>query len=185
MSPSATRWQLSIYFLYIIAPTKTIVNIFPKNISKKGLTSVYIGGILYIQHIHSMKLTERRRYMNITISYTSDKPMYEQIEDGIKKAIYEGELKNNELLPSVRQLAKDLNVSAITTKRAYIDLEHEGLVYTVSGKGTFVRLDKLSELQKNHEAELLTKLEDTAKLCRDHGIDRQKVENVISKVYDL
>ena len=48
--------------------------------------------------------------MNIIISHTSDKPMYEQIEDGIKKAIYEGELKNNEMLPSVRQLAKDLNV---------------------------------------------------------------------------
>ena len=151
---------------------------------KKGLTSVYIGGILYIQHIHSMKFPERSRYMNIIISYTSDKPMYEQIEDGIKKAIYEGELKNNELLPSVRQLAKDLNVSAITTKRAYIDLEHEGLVYTVSGKGTFVRLDKLSELQKNHEAELLSKLKDSAQLCCDHGIEKQKLTDVISEVYD-
>lgn len=151
---------------------------------KKGLTSVYIGGILYIQHIHSMKFPERSRYMNIIISYTSDKPMYEQIEDGIKKAIYEGELKNNELLPSVRQLAKDLNVSAITTKRAYIDLEHEGLVYTVSGKGTFVRLDKLSELQKNHETELLSKLKDSAQLCRDHGIEKQKLTDVISEVYD-
>lgn len=151
---------------------------------KKGLTSVYIGGILYIQHIHSMKFPERSRYMNIIISYTSDKPMYEQIEDGIKKAIYEGELKNNELLPSVRQLAKDLNVSAITTKRAYIDLEHEGLVYTVSGKGTFVRLDKLSELQKNHEAELLSKLKDSTQLCRDHGIEKQKLTDVISEIYD-
>ena len=122
--------------------------------------------------------------MNIIISYTSDKPMYEQIEDGIKKAIYEGELKNNELLPSVRQLAKDLNVSAITTKRAYIDLEHEGLVYTVSGKGTFVRLDKLSELQKNHEAELLSKLKDSTQLCRDHGIEKQKLTDVISEIYD-
>lgn len=122
--------------------------------------------------------------MNITISYTSDKPMYEQIEDGIKKAIYEGELKNNEMLPSVRQLAKDLSVSAITTKRAYIDLEHEGLVYTISGKGTFIKLDKLEELQKSHEAELLSKLRQSAELCREHGIEKERIDTVVSEVYE-
>lgn len=122
--------------------------------------------------------------MNIIISHTSDKPMYEQIEDGIKKAIYEGVLKNNEMLPSVRQLAKDLNVSAITTKRAYIDLEHEGLVYTISGKGTFVKIDKLEELQKSHEAELLSGLREAAEVCREHGIEKVRIDTVISEVYE-
>ncbi len=121
--------------------------------------------------------------MNITISYTSDKPMYEQIEDGIKKAIYDGKLKNNELLPSVRQLAKDLNVSAITTKRAYIDLEHEGLVYTVSGKGTFVKLDKLGELQKGRQDELLKDIHNTASECKAHGIPKQAIIDTIDKAY--
>lgn len=121
--------------------------------------------------------------MNITISYTSDKPMYEQIEDGIKKAIYDGKLKNNELLPSVRQLAKDLNVSAITTKRAYIDLEHEGLVYTVSGKGTFVKLDKLGELQKGRQDELLKDIHNTASECKVHGIPKQAIIDTIDKAY--
>ncbi|MBQ4095371.1 MAG: GntR family transcriptional regulator [Oscillospiraceae bacterium] len=121
--------------------------------------------------------------MNITISYTSDKPMYEQIEDGIKKAIYDGKLKNNELLPSVRQLAKDLNVSAITTKRAYIDLEHEGLVYTVSGKGTFVKLDKLGELQKGRQDELLKDIHNTASECKEHGIPKQAIIDTIDKAY--
>lgn len=122
--------------------------------------------------------------MNIIISHTSDKPMYEQIEDGIKKAIYEGVLKNNEMLPSVRQLAKDLNVSAITTKRAYIDLEHEGLVYTISGKGTFVKLDRLDELQKSREAELLSGLREAAELCREHGIGKERIDTVVSEVYE-
>ncbi len=121
--------------------------------------------------------------MNITISYTSDKPMYEQIEDGIKKAIYDGKLKNNELLPSVRQLAKDLNVSAITTKRAYIDLEHEGLVYTISGKGTFVKLDKLGELQKGRQDELLGELLKTAEECKAHGIPKKNVIEKIDEIY--
>ena len=129
-------------------------------------------------------LEERRQHMNIIISHTSDKPMYEQIEDGIKKAIYEGVLKNNEMLPSVRQLAKDLNVSAITTKRAYIDLEHEGLVYTISGKGTFVKIDKLEELQKSHEAELLSGLREAAEVCREHGIEKVRIDTVISEVYE-
>ncbi len=122
--------------------------------------------------------------MNIHISHTSEKPMYEQIEDGIRKAIYEGELQNNEMLPSVRQLAKDLNVSAITTKRAYIDLEHEGLVYTISGKGTFVRLDKLDELQKSREKELLAILTETAGECRKIGMKKEEVVQAVEAVYE-
>ena len=121
--------------------------------------------------------------MNLYINAAGDKPMYEQIEDGIKKAIYDGKLKNNELLPSVRQLAKDLNVSAITTKRAYIDLEHEGLVYTVSGKGTFVKLDKLGELQKGRQDELLKDIHNTASECKTHGIPKQAIIDTIDKAY--
>ncbi len=113
--------------------------------------------------------------MNIIISHTSEKPMYEQIEDGIRKAIFEGELKNHEMLPSVRQLAKDLNVSAITTKRAYIDLEHEGLVYTISGKGTFVRLENREKLQADRENELLEELGKTVKECRRIGMKKERI----------
>lgn len=144
-----------------------------------------MGDILYIQHIHSISdiFSERRRIMNIKMSYTSEKPMYEQIEDGIKKAIYEGELKNNEMLPSVRQLAKDLNVSAITTKRAYIDLEHEGLVYTIAGKGTFVRLDKLDELHSNREKELLEQLEGVAEESRKIGISKSRIMAIIERIF--
>ena len=93
--------------------------------------------------------------MKININYTSDKPMYEQIEDCIRQAVLTGQLENNTLLPSVRQLAADINVSTITIKRAYADLEREGVIYTVSGKGTYVRLDNVSKLQDKQNTELL------------------------------
>ena len=76
--------------------------------------------------------------MDIIISNSSGKPIYEQITDQIKTAIVKGELKEGEQLPSIRALANSLRVSAITTKRAYADLEATGLIETVQGKGSFV-----------------------------------------------
>ncbi|OEH86490.1 GntR family transcriptional regulator [Desulfuribacillus stibiiarsenatis] len=76
--------------------------------------------------------------MNIIISNTSPEPLYEQIVRQIKEAIVKGELVSGEPLPSIRNLAKDLNISVITTKRAYLELEREGYITIVSGKGTYV-----------------------------------------------
>jgi len=76
--------------------------------------------------------------MNILISNSSKEPIYEQIKRQIKESILRGELNEGDLLPSIRQLAKDLHISVITTKRAYDDLENEGFLVTVVGKGTFV-----------------------------------------------
>ena len=76
--------------------------------------------------------------MDIIISNSSGKPIYEQITDQIKAAIVKGELAEGEQLPSIRALANSLRVSAITTKRAYADLEAAGLIETVQGKGTYV-----------------------------------------------
>ena len=76
--------------------------------------------------------------MDIIISNSSGKPIYEQITDQIKTAIVKGELKEGEQLPSIRALANSLRVSAITTKRAYADLEATGLIETVQGKGSYV-----------------------------------------------
>ncbi|OUM98319.1 MAG: GntR family transcriptional regulator [Paenibacillaceae bacterium ZCTH02-B3] len=76
--------------------------------------------------------------MNILISNSSKEPIYEQIKRQIKESILRGELNEGDPLPSIRQLAKDLHISVITTKRAYDDLEHEGFLVTVVGKGTFV-----------------------------------------------
>ncbi|REJ33056.1 MAG: GntR family transcriptional regulator [Bacillota bacterium] len=76
--------------------------------------------------------------MKIVISNSSKEPIYEQIKRQIKESILRGDLKENELLPSIRQLAKDLQISVITTKRAYDDLEQEGFIVSVVGKGSFV-----------------------------------------------
>ena len=76
--------------------------------------------------------------MDIIISNSSGKPIYEQVEDQIKAAILSGELSEGEQLPSIRGLANSLRVSAITTKRAYTDLEAAGFIETVQGKGSFV-----------------------------------------------
>ena len=76
--------------------------------------------------------------MNIQIMSKSGLPIYEQIERGIKDAIVNGELNKGDLLPSIRSLAADLKISVITTKRAYENLEKEGMIYSVPGKGFFV-----------------------------------------------
>ena len=121
--------------------------------------------------------------MNIKISYSSDKPMYEQIKDGIKQAIYNGEYSNNDVLPSVRQLAKDLDVSMITTKRAYSDLEFEGFIYTVSGKGTFIKIDDFSQIKSARENELLSQFEDVINKMHKAKISKKKLQEAIEKIF--
>lgn len=76
--------------------------------------------------------------MKIVIRNTENTPIYEQIKEQVKSAIYAGELQEGDGLPSIRQLAKDLKISVITTTRAYNDLEQEGFVTSVQGKGFFV-----------------------------------------------
>ena len=76
--------------------------------------------------------------MNIFISNTSGKSLYEQIYEQIKNSILDGTLKEGEVLPTIRGLAKDLRISVITTSRAYSDLERDGYIYSVTGKGSFV-----------------------------------------------
>ncbi|GHU56305.1 GntR family transcriptional regulator [Clostridia bacterium] len=76
--------------------------------------------------------------LNFAVSLQSSIPAYEQIKEQIKKRIISGELKDGETLPSMRMLARDLKVSIITTTRAYADLENEGLISTVQGRGCFV-----------------------------------------------
>lgn len=76
--------------------------------------------------------------MQIIISNSSKEPIYEQIYSQIKKLILSGELQEGQSLPSMRQLAKDLEISVITTKRAYEELEKNGFIYSIVGKGSFI-----------------------------------------------
>ena len=81
--------------------------------------------------------------MDIIISNSVDTPLYEQVKEQIKNKIVANELKAGELLPSIRSLAKDLRISVITTKNAYDELEKEGYVETIPGKGTYVANKKV------------------------------------------
>jgi GntR family transcriptional regulator len=104
--------------------------------------------------------------LNIVISNSSDKPIYEQIAQQIKKMIISGELSPGEALPSMRFLAKELRISVITTKRAYSDLERDGFIETVTGKGSFVANQNLSfirEEQLRLAEEFLLKAVDIAR----------------------
>ena len=77
--------------------------------------------------------------MNFIISNSSEIPIYEQIENEIKKSIYNNELQENSILPSIRSLAKDLRISILTVKKAYDALEKDGYIKTVQGKGSFIK----------------------------------------------
>ncbi len=77
--------------------------------------------------------------MDIIISNSSGVPIYEQIEEQIKSQIITGDLREGDALPSMRVLAKELKISIITTKRAYEDLEKDGFIYSIAGKGCFVK----------------------------------------------
>lgn len=122
--------------------------------------------------------------MNLFINAAGDKPMYEQVKDGIKEAILNGELKAHQLMPSVRQLAADLNVSMITTKRAYSDLERDGLIYTVAGKGTFVKTEDIGMLQEKHVGEILDKFAEQAAELKRLGVPIERLGNELRKIYE-
>ena len=94
--------------------------------------------------------------MKIIVSNRSGVPIYEQIKEQIKTAIFSGELREDDVLPSIRQLARDLKISVITTTRAYGDLEQEGFIVNVQGKGCYV-LPRNKELARENA---LHKMED-------------------------
>lgn len=119
--------------------------------------------------------------LNIIISNSGGLPIYEQIYEQIKAAIISGELKENDILPSIRGLAKDMRISVITTKRAYEELERNGYIYTKSGKGSFVakRSDDLAREEYLREIEYhLLKIK---KLSAAIGIDK----NELMEMFDI
>lgn len=89
-------------------------------------------------------------HLNITISNSSGQPIYEQIVSQIRNLIVSGELKEGDSLPSMRLLAKELRISVITTKRAYEELEREGFIASVPGRGSFVACKNIDIIREQH-----------------------------------
>ncbi len=125
----------------------------------------------------------RGEILEIVISNSSGKPIYEQITNQIKNLILSGELKAGEPLPSMRLLAKELRISVITTKRAYEDLERDGFITTVVGKGSFVsetNIELMKEEQYRNIEEFLNNAVDSAKKS---GISLVELQELLDMLY--
>ena len=121
--------------------------------------------------------------MDIIISNSSGRPIYEQITAQIKNSIITGMLNEGDALPSMRLLAKELHISVITTKRAYEDLEREGFIETVTGKGSFVarkNVEFIREEQLRKAEEFLQNAVDVAKLG---GISLTELQELLDLLY--
>ncbi len=122
--------------------------------------------------------------MKIIISNRSGAPIYEQIKDQVRTAIFTGEVAEDDLLPSIRQLARDLKISVITTTRAYADLEAEGFVVSVPGKGFFV-LPRNTELaRENALAQIEANLAAAISIAQDNTIDRSEIIERINLLWE-
>ena len=116
--------------------------------------------------------------MRIIINHSSMIPIYEQIVDQIKKQINNHTLKENDALPSVRSLAKELQISALTVKKAYDFLESEGLTKTIHGKGTFV-LAVNKDLLEEAKKEIEEYLEKALQKAKQSGVSHKEVKELL------
>lgn len=122
--------------------------------------------------------------MNISISNTNEKPIYEQIIESIKESIMIGELQEGQPVPSIRKLAKDLGISVITTKRAYDDLEKQGFITTIPGKGSYVTSQD-NELAKENQAIVLEeKLLEAIITAKSLELSRGELIDTLLVLYD-
>lgn len=117
--------------------------------------------------------------MEIIIRNTANQPIYEQITSQLKAQIISGALSPGEALPSIRALAKDLKISVITTKRAYDELEAEGFLYTVAGKGCFVAEKNLDLIREQQLKELENHLTAAAALAKSCGLTVEELMDML------
>jgi len=117
--------------------------------------------------------------MKIIISNSSPDPIYEQVTRQIKAQIISGELREGESLPSIRKLAQDLQISVITTKRAYEELEKEGFIDTVEGKGSFVAMQNKELLREKKMKIVEEKMAEAVEEARLFGITRAELEEML------
>lgn len=122
-------------------------------------------------------------YLKIIVSNRSGVPIYEQIKSQIKEAIFSGELNEDDLLPSIRQLAKDLKISVITTTRAYSDLEEEGFIASVQGKGCYVLPRNKEMVRENALRKIELGITDAIAAAKAGGISREEVFEILNVLY--
>lgn len=121
--------------------------------------------------------------MNIHLSNVSGKALYEQIYDQIKNQILEGTLKAGESLPTIRGLAKDLRISVITTSRAYSDLERDGYIYSVVGKGSFVAERNKEFVREKNIKEMEEYIVKSVEIANRCGMNEEQFIDIVKTIY--
>lgn len=122
--------------------------------------------------------------MKIIIKNRSDMPIYEQIEEQMRTQILEGRISEDEQLPSIRQLARDLKISVITTTRVYNDLAEEGFIVSVAGKGYFVAPRHNELLRERMLCEMESALEKAVESGRNAGLSDGEILAVLKKTME-
>ena len=122
--------------------------------------------------------------MEIIISNSSGKPIYEQITDQVKSQIMSGQLKAGDALPSMRALAQSLKISLITTKRAYNDLEAEGFIETVAGKGSFVAAQDPGLLREANLRQAEEGIRRAVEVAKRGGIAKEELIEMVDILYE-
>jgi GntR family transcriptional regulator len=121
--------------------------------------------------------------MKIIVSNSSVDPIYEQVSNQIKGHIISGELKEGDPLPSIRRLAQELQISVITTKRAYEELEKEGFIDTVGGKGCFVAMQNKELLREKKMKTVEELLNDAVTEAKKLGINIKEIKEMLDLLY--
>lgn len=122
--------------------------------------------------------------MTVLIDTKSGEPIYNQIYSQIKSQIISGEFKENDMLPSIRGLAKDLRISFITTKHAYEELEKEGFIYTLPGKGCYVAPKNTEILREENLKRIEKHIEDIASLASSCNLSRADIIEMITFIME-
>lgn len=122
--------------------------------------------------------------MNLIISNISKEPIYEQIKNQLKKQILLGEIREGDLLPSIRSLAKELGVSVITTKRAYDDMEAEGYIATMQGKGSYVLGTNTEHLREQKLCEIEELLQTAINKAESIGMEQERLVEMLLLLYE-
>lgn len=122
--------------------------------------------------------------MRIHLSNASDKPIYEQITVQLKEAILANKLHAGDALPSIRALAKDLKISVMTTKRAYADLERDGFIEMVAGKGSFVTERNQDFLREELLRQVEEHLQKAVRIAKTAGLVKEELVDLLSLIVE-
>lgn len=123
-------------------------------------------------------------YMDIIISNSSSKPIYEQITSQIKTMVMTNELHSGDPLPSMRSLAKTLRISVITVQRAYEDLTKDGFIETTVGKGSFIREENKEIIKEEKQKEIERYLEQVVTLAKETGVNLSELTKLLRVLYE-